>query len=341
VRNIHSASSSKEPKTSKHVECFEVFIHLGILMQLYQFLCTELSTSKQEISDFVLSAPKKYKIYTIPKRTAGKRVIAHPAKKLKQYQRVLIARLEAVFPVHDAAFAYRKHIGIKQNARQHQKSKYLLKMDFQNFFHSITPKLFFSIVDKHHIALTEEDKYLLEKILFFCPSKRTDGKLILSIGAPSSPLISNIVLFFFDQSLHEACEKQGITYTRYADDITFSTNIKNQLFEFPLVVKRLLVKHFSGQITINESKTVFSSMAHNRHITGVTITNKGELSIGRERKRTISSLIHQFSLNQLPDEDRRYLQGLFAFARDIEPAFKQRMIKKYSLETINKIITGN
>jgi len=61
-------------------------------MQLYQFLCTELFASKQEISDFVLSAPKKYKIYTIPKRTSGKRVIAHPAKKLKQYQRALISR---------------------------------------------------------------------------------------------------------------------------------------------------------------------------------------------------------------------------------------------------------
>jgi len=112
------------------------------------------------------------------------------------------------------------------------------------------------------------------------------------------------------------------------------------LFHIPNEVKQLLVEHFSGLITINESKTVFSSMSHNRHVTGVTITNEGELSIGRERKRYVSSLIHQFSLNQLPDEDRRYLQGLFAFACDIEPIFKQRMIKKYSLEIINKIITG-
>jgi len=309
-------------------------------MQLYQFLCKELSASKQEISDFVLSAPKKYKIYTIPKRSSGKRVIAHPAKKLKQYQRALISRLEPLLPVHEAAFAYKKNTGIKQNAQQHQKSKYLLKMDFQNFFHSITPELFFSIVKKHNVELSKDDKYLLEQILFFCPSKRTGGKLILSIGAPSSPLISNVLLFFFDQALYEVCKNQGITYTRYADDITFSTNNKNQLFEFPLVVKHLLVKHFSRQISINESKTVFSSMSHNRHVTGVTITNEGELSIGRERKRFISSLIHQFSLNQLPDEDRRYLQGLFAFACDIEPVFKQRMIKKYSLEIINKIITG-
>jgi len=309
-------------------------------MQLYQFLCMELSASKQEISDFVLSAPKKYKIYTIPKRTSGTRVIAHPAKKLKEYQRALITQLKPLLPVHDAAFAYKKNTGIKQNARQHQKSRYLLKMDFQNFFHSITPELLFTIVKKHNIELTKDDKYLLEQILFFCPSKRTGGKLILSIGAPSSPLISNAILFFFDQVLQEVCKKQGITYTRYADDITFSTNIRNQLFEVPHMVKQILAEHFLGKITINESKTVFSSKAHNRHVTGVTITNEGNLSIGRERKRYISSLIHKFSLNQLPNEDFPYLQGLLAFSYDIEPMFKQRMIKKYSLDTINKIIIG-
>ena len=309
-------------------------------MRLYSFLCEELSTSKQEISNFVLSAPKKYKIYTIPKRTSGKRVIAHPAKKLKEYQRALITLFEQLLPVHEVAFAYKKHTSIKQNAQQHQNSKYLLKMDFQNFFHSITPTLFFSILKQLKVELTKEDYYLLRQLLFWSPSKRSDGKLILSIGAPSSPLVSNVTMFFFDEALQEICKKQDIVYTRYADDITFSTNKKNQLFAIPKLVKQLLVEHFDGFIIINESKTVFSSMSHNRHVTGVTITNQGHLSIGRQRKRYISSLIHQFSLKQLADEDMSYLQGLFAFACHIEPIFKQRMIKKYSAEVIQQLVKG-
>lgn len=71
-------------------------------MQLYQFLCSELSVSKQEVSQFALSAPKKYKVYTIPKRTSGKRTIAHPAKELKKYQRTLMNFLEQILPVHQA-----------------------------------------------------------------------------------------------------------------------------------------------------------------------------------------------------------------------------------------------
>ncbi|MEI6543889.1 MAG: retron St85 family RNA-directed DNA polymerase [Methylococcales bacterium] len=309
-------------------------------MQIYEFLCKELSVSKQEINDFVSSAPKMYKVYTIPKRTSGKRLIAQPAKRLKDYQRVLIKLLEQKLPVHDAAFAYRKSISIKENAMQHQDSSYLLKMDFQNFFYSITPDLFFSILQNLNISVSSEDRYLLTQLLFFSPSKKTGGKLIMSIGAPSSPFISNSIMFFFDTAVYETCLRKGITYTRYADDLTFSCNKKQMLFDLPALIKQFLVEHFNGQITINESKTVFSSKANNRHVTGVTITNDDRLSIGRQRKRYISSLIHQFSLNQLPEEDISYLQGLLAFACHIEPLFKESMIKKYSSETISQIITS-
>ena len=309
-------------------------------MQLYQFLCSELSVSKQEVSQFALSAPKRYKVYTIPKRTSGKRTIAHPAKKLKEYQRALTHFLEPILPVHRVAFAYRKNTSIKQNAGQHQKSRYLLKMDFQNFFYSINPDLFFSILKKLEIDLIKDDYFLLTQLLFWSPSKRTGGKLILSVGAPSSPLISNVIMFFFDKHLSKICKKEGIIYTRYADDITFSTNIRNKLFDIPDLVKQLLVEHFDGRITINESKTVFSSKSHNRHVTGITLTNDGHLSIGRERKRYISSLIHKFGLNLLPNEDISYLQGLFSFACYIEPSFKYRMIKKYTPDVVNKIVTS-
>ena len=309
-------------------------------MQLYDFLCKELFVSKQEIDDFVLSAPKMYKVYSIPKRTSGKRVIAQPAKRLKDYQRALISLLEQILPVHKSAFAYRKNLSVKENAMQHQNSSYLLKMDFQNFFYSITPDLFFSVLQNLNISVSSEDYYLLTQLLFFCPSKKTGGKLVMSIGAPSSPFISNSIMFFFDTAVYEVCLSKGITYTRYADDLTFSCNKKNSLFDLPALMKQFLVEHFKGRIIINESKTVFSSKANNRHVTGITITNDDCLSIGRQRKRYISSLIHQFSLKQLPEEDISYLQGLLAFACHIEPHFKESMIKKYSFETISQIITS-
>jgi RNA-directed DNA polymerase len=197
--------------------------------------------------------------------------------------------------------------------------------------------LFFDALNRHNIEFSSEDKFLLENILFFNPSKKTGGKLVLSIGAPSSPFISNFMMYFFDESIRKACLDLNVTYTRYADDLTFSSNTKNVLFKVPEIVKKLLRDCFGGSITVNEVKTVFSSKAHNRHITGITVTNDNKLSIGRQRKRYISSLIYQFSINQLDQEYIKHLQGLIAFCLNIEPDFVERMKKKYSTEIIAAI----
>lgn len=306
-------------------------------MQILQFLCQELSITEQEIISFVASAPKKYKVYTIPKKSSGTRVIAQPAKRLKDYQRCLIKLLKTKLPTHDAAFAYKNNIGIKENAEQHKNSNYLLKMDFQNFFYSISPKLFFDALNKHDVQFTVEDRYLLEKILFFNPSKKSGGKLLLSIGAPSSPFISNFIMYLFDEFIRKTCLSLNVIYTRYADDLTFSSNIKNILFSIPALVKQTLRSHFNGAITVNEVKTIYSSKAHNRHITGITITNENKLSIGRQKKRYISSLIHRFSIKELDREDIRHLQGLLAFCLNVEPDFLERMKIKYSAEIINAV----
>nr|WP_324259513.1 retron St85 family RNA-directed DNA polymerase [Cellvibrio fontiphilus] len=310
-------------------------------MQLYSFLCTRLSLSKQEISLFALSAPKKYKIYSIPKRTSGTRVIAHPSKKLKNYQRVLVEHLEKILPVHSAALAYRKGLGIKDNAELHKNGRFLLKMDFQNFFPSITPELLFDVLSDLDLEFDKEDKYLLSRLLFCNMSKTDGGSLRLSIGAPSSPLISNVVMFRFDEHLSAECKRKGVRYTRYADDLTFSTNVNEVLFDIPSTVSAMLRGYLKGRIFINEAKTIFSSKAHNRHVTGITITNDGNISVGRKRKRCLSSMIHRFSLGMLPKDDMDYLRGLFSFVIDIEPQYKEKMITKYSLSIIDAIIRGD
>jgi len=309
-------------------------------MSIYEYLSSELSLSGAKINQVARTAPLRYKVYTIPKRTFGERTIAHPAKVLKVIQRVLIRYFEDRLPVHEAACAYKKGSSIKKNAAVHMKSKYLLKMDFLNFFHSVSSSLFFEKLDGIDFKYTNEERYLLNRVLFWSPSKRLGGKLILSIGAPSSPLISNFIMYDFDCALHEACSEKGIKYTRYADDITFSTNSTGTLFLVPSLVRRLLKLHTNGKISVNESKTIFSSKAHNRHVTGITLANNGRLSIGRERKRLISSMLYRFKMGSLSSEDVPTLQGLLAFAFNIEPAFKASMVRKYSLISVESALKG-
>ncbi|MUL09832.1 retron St85 family RNA-directed DNA polymerase [Aliivibrio fischeri] len=305
---------------------------MNIFEQLSDILCVDAN----ELMDFASTSPHRYKVYTIAKRNSNKRrLIAHPSKELKFIQRILIKILEPKLKVNNVAHAYIKDKSIKTNAMQHVNSKYLLKMDLENFFPSITPNLFFSCLTKSGVEITERDKELLTGFLFWKP--RHSYKLLLSIGAPSSPLVSNFILNSLDEELSVYCESNKIKYTRYADDLTFSTNVKDILFSLPEVVSESLYNNYNGDIKVNKDKTIFSSKGFNRHVTGIVLTNDNVLSIGREKKRVISSTIHKLKLGALDDNEVNQLQGIFAHACFIEPDFYNRMLKKYGAETLNKI----
>ncbi len=111
--------------------------------KLYSKLGDKLGCTRATISSFSKNAPNKYKVYTIPKRTSGYRVIAHPSKMLKKYQRALTSILSDILKVHLCFYAYRTGFSIKDNAYKHRRNRYLLKMDFSDFFNSIEPELLF------------------------------------------------------------------------------------------------------------------------------------------------------------------------------------------------------
>lgn len=304
-------------------------------MELIKKLATKLNKSESEVIRFMASAPLKYKVYKIPKRTSGHRVIAQPSRELKEYQRAFITLYR--LNIHDAAMAYREGLSIKDNAKLHCKNRYFLKIDLESFFNSITSELFWTIWQQHYEMPNNDEKVLMGRLLFWSPSKSSTGKLVLSIGAPSSPLLSNFFMYQFDELVTRHCEKLEIKYTRYADDLTFSTNAKNVLFDMPRCISDTLTTLFGSALIINRRKTVFSSKAHNRHVTGITIDNESDLSLGREKKRYIKHLVHQYRLNKLDKENVFHLKGLLAFAKHIEPKFITSLEMKYSAEVITQI----
>ncbi|MCE7727984.1 retron St85 family RNA-directed DNA polymerase [Vibrio campbellii] len=306
-------------------------------MNLFESLSAMLLMDEKELRSFALTAPYRYKVYTIAKRNSDdRRIIAHPSKELKFIQRLIINMLLPKLPVHSAATAYIKGKSIKDNAIPHASKKYLLKMDLKDFFPSIKPDLFFKECRHHKIEISETDKSLLEGFLFW--KTRRSNQLKLSIGAPSSPFISNFILYRFDEEVSKLCRAEGVTYTRYADDLTFSTNKKDVLLSYQSKVRRIIGTLYNGNIKVNLKKTVLSSKGHNRHVTGITLSNDGSISLGREQKRKISAGIHHFSLNLLEHEDVLKLGGKLAHASFIEPSFLEKMIKKYGQEAISRLM---
>lgn len=306
-------------------------------MSLINRLATSLQQSELKVNAYLQGASGKYKVYKIPKRTTGFRIIAQPAKALKDYQRAFLQLYR--FPIHECAMAYQKGKSIRDNALAHARNPYLLKTDLEDFFNSITPDVFWQCVERSSASELQfqlADRRYVDQILFWKPIKRST-RLMLSVGAPSSPVISNFCLYEFDTLIDEYCRDLDIIYTRYADDLTFSCNTREVLKSVPAIIETLLNKLFQKKLRLNRGKTIFSSMAHNRHVTGVTLNNEGRLSLGRERKRFIKHLINQYRYGTIDESDKAYLVGLLAFASHIEPDFILRMNDKYSSELMDRL----
>jgi len=309
-------------------------------MSILKILSQKLFISENELFKYIKSAPHRYKKYTIPKRNGnGTRDIAQPSKELKFIQKKALQDLEVFkyLPIHESAMAYRKNISIKNNADAHKNSSYLLKMDFANFFPSIKPIDLIKHIEKQaqEVNLSAEDKQIISSLFFY--RKRRTAPLILSIGAPSSPFISNTLMYDFDMRINAYCLDLDITYTRYADDLAFSTNTKNILFDVPDFIQNNINEFQSPRLFINRNKTTFLSKNCNRHITGLVISNDGTTSIGRKKKRVIKSMIYNYSKGQLSPREESYLRGYLSYCRGVDNNFLNTLQEKYGESYLNLI----
>lgn len=307
-------------------------------MHLREALQESLGLSAAQLNRLIARSPHTYKVYTIPKRTGGVRTIAQPARETKFIQHWLIRHVFSTLPVHKCASAYQRGASIKKNAEAHKSQRYISKFDFKNFFTSIKLDdlaLHFS----NFLGENFDVDAVNDMARISCIQHKPGEKLCLSIGAPSSPLLSNSIMFEFDYAVHAWCERQRISYTRYADDLTFSTDEKRRAGDIEKFIRQVARDIAYPTLRFNTKKTVSLSPKHSRRVTGIIINNEGELSLGRDRKREISSLVHKFSLSLLPESEIFRLQGLLGFAKDVEPDFLMRLGSKYSNKLISDIMS--
>jgi RNA-directed DNA polymerase len=309
------------------------------MSELLERLSAEFSLPMHDLVYLVRSAPYRYKVYQVDKRTPGqKRTIAQPARELKPLQRWVVQNVLAEFPIHESAMAYRKNRNILDNASHHARQRYLCKLDFKNFFPSIKATDFERFMRSASPAQqwTDEEIGYLSRILFWC--KKRGKELELSIGAPSSPMVSNILLYRFDLAVGALCANIGVTYTRYADDLTFSSNRPDVLQRIEKQIPRICTSLGSPRLFLNRQKTVHASQKGSRRVTGLVLTNDGLVSIGRDKKRIIRATVHRYMSGSLPENEIASLVGVLAFVNSVEPAFLRRLAGQYGSATIRDLL---
>ena len=288
----------------------------------------DLALPSAFIHSVARTASYEYKTYTIPKRTGGVRIIHHPSRRLKALQRWLLTNVIERLPTHDAAMGYRIGRSTMDNARRHTGSNYLLRLDFSNFFESITSAdVRAYIADRSHLF----SGWLTGDIEFFCNIVcRNDA---LTIGAPTSPALSNVLCFDLDQSIQNYCEVRDVSYTRYADDLFFSTRTAGILNSLEAEVTRICRNlRFPASLALNPTKVRHSSKRGARRVTGVVLGSDERAYVGRRLKRKIRAQIHQ--MERLSPTERSSLAGLIAYVMGNDPSFINSLINKYGLERV-------
>jgi RNA-directed DNA polymerase len=308
------------------------------MSELLTRLGASLLLSEHELMKLIRSAPRRYKVFEIPKRKQGQfRVIAQPAREVKALQYWVMEHLLSKFPIHPAATAYREGKSIADNASPHRHGRFLLKLDFTDFFPSLRAYDFRRYLEKNFAGLEDGDVEAFSRILFWKP--KGTKTLCLSIGAPSSPTVSNLLLHSFDERVATFCTKHGVVYTRYADDLSFSAGESSKLDIVESFVTALCRQTARPKLTLNLDKLVRVSKKEARRITGLVITNDAKVSLGREKKRQIRASVHHFTNGRLDSEECLKLKGMLAYVKSVEPSFLNRLRKKYGNETIRRIQT--
>lgn len=308
-------------------------------MSLFERLLQDAPFSRDELAAIIATASRRYKTYEIEKRNGkGSRTIAQPSAEVKLLQRLLVDQVISTWPVHDAAMGYRRRRSITMHAERHVNSRFLLKLDLVDFFPSITASdIRAHATRQQRPQLTSDDIELLTKLLVW--RKKTTREYCLSIGAPSSPACSNALMYEFDSLASAMSKSRGVTYSRYADDLAFSTDTPGVLQDIEKTVRGLLELLPYPRLRINKTKTINVSRRHRRTLVGLVLTPTGAISLGRDRKRSIRAAVHAFARGTLSSEEVRSLQGMLAFVMSSEPTYLDRLARTYGPEVMTLLRT--
>ncbi len=297
----------------------------GLIRTVASFVGISVSSARRVAG----SAAHRYKVYKIPKRSGGLRVVAQPAREVKALQRALVHELQELLPLHKAATAYVTGSSIVKNAAAHRGARYLLKLDFASFFPSIGSEALRShlLAYAPGVFSDSELQFILDLILW----RDEEGREGLCIGAPSSPFFSNSVLFDFDNEVTVACDELGAIYTRYSDDLAFSTRAPEVLREVEARVREIIKGLEYPKLSLNETKRKAVSRAAGMYVTGLTLSNQGPVTVGRLRKRGVRAGVRRFLDGRMEEAEILRLRGELAFVLSVEPSFRQVLLNSYGV----------
>ena len=230
---------------------------------------------------YIQKVDTMYTTFSIPKKNGEERIINAPNDDLKQIQRRLAKALwdcqtkiwadQNIQP--NISHAFQKGKSIITNSSYHRNKRFIINIDLENFFDSFNfgrVRGFF--IRNSFWNLTEEVATVIAQL--------TCHNGFLPQGAPTSPIITNMICNIMDMHLLKISTRYKLTYTRYADDMTFSTNDKHFIEHYDNFYKELSSEISKSGFQINQKKTRILFHDSRQEVTGLIVNKK--ISIKRE-----------------------------------------------------------
>ena len=227
----------------------------------------------------------QYTTVEIPKRSGGSRGLSIPSDALKSMQKRLAKAFEKELgqKVHKTANAYIRGRNTLTNAVPHLGCEVLIKLDIKDFFPSVTREM----LEPYLWRFVFQEPRALERVLDLCMTDRG-----LPQGAPTSPILSNLVLRKFDIAAYQFANLMDAKYTRYADDLTFSLVEDDPIKARKIVngVRSMLAEQgFELNEKPNKLKILRGHQA--QQVCGITL-NSGKPTISKKQRRLVRAARH-------------------------------------------------
>lgn len=263
-----------------------------------------------------------YHSFSIPKKSGGTRTINVPCGELKSIQKTLanilyeyqisIWEMENITP--NISHGFTKGKTIFTNAKIHTNKKYVLNIDLENFFDSFHFGRVCGYFEKNKFFDTfHEVATIIAQLTCY------KGKL--PQGAPTSPIITNLICQILDFRLLHIAKKFHLDYTRYADDLTFSTNDKHFIDLYNNFYSKVKKEICKSGFSINEKKTRLQYKDSKQTVTGLVVNKKP--NINRKYYKTTKAMAlnlyknNSFIING-ETGDLNQLNGRFSFINQID-----------------------
>ena len=343
-KGIHSKEANKERLAENSLPFFESEEEIAKSMEIsvneLRFLCYDRQVSQVS----------HYSRFAISKKSGGQRFISAPKRHLKKQQYWLLENILNKVSLSEACHGFCPEKSILTNAEGHIGAKTLINVDLENFFPTFTFKrvkgLFQNLGYSEKQATifsllateAKQEEFEIDNERWFISlDERT-----LPQGAPSSPALTNIICRSLDRRLTKLAEKFSLKYTRYADDLTFSTKEDIDSKTVGQFMRQLNYLIAGEGLKINEAKTRISRPGSRKEVTGIVVNEKA--SIPRKKLKAFRATLHQIEQNGLegrtwgnPASDLiQSIQGYADFVYMVDPekgqAFKEqvaRIIAKY------------